>query len=208
MKYGKEYYDFCKKENGFDMNDCGGWYQDYFKFLKRVFGFILSKPNTISLDLGCATGAYLEVFRLNHHVMFGCDVSQWYIDNTPFDKIKYKMRVIENDKIPFSDNTFDFIHCCQVVEHIPEENLKTELKSMFNVLKKDGIVYISTVGEGPAVPAEGEDPTHISCFSKEKWERLFEEAGFVNITDQYDTKIKSDEFAGQYDWVNFILTKK
>ena len=119
MKYGKEYHEYCKDDKGFDMNSVGGWHEEYMNFLNEVFGNIIVK-DSISLDVGCATGSYCELFRKNGLEMFGCDVSQWYIDNTKFTKVKDRMAVIENNKIPFNDSKFNFVHMSQVIEHIPE----------------------------------------------------------------------------------------
>jgi SAM-dependent methyltransferase len=206
MDYGKEYYDFCKNENNFDMNSVGGWHESYFKFLKSVFVKHM-QPSMISLDVGCATGGYLELFRRHKMKMYGCDVSPWYIETCNFPEIRGLMGVIKNNKIPFSDDMFDFIHISQVVEHIPEPFIHEEMKDVLRTLKSGGVVLITTVGEGPAIPPPGEDPTHISCFSQEKWERIFDECGFKNITKEYINKITSEPFAGQYKWVVFVLTK-
>ncbi len=206
LQYGKEYYDYCKNENKFDMNELGDWHEEYFKFLLNVFKEHM-EPHYISLDIGCATGNYLELFRRHSRLMYGCDVSQWYIDNTKFNEIKHLMKVIENNKVPFINNMFDFIHMSQVIEHIPEKDIREELLEIKRVLKSGGIFYISTVGEGPQIPRPDQDPTHISCFSKEKWESIFQDCGFWNITINYEKKIKDDKFAGQYDWVNFVLSK-
>lgn len=206
LEYGKEYYDFCKNENKFDMNTIGLWHDQYFEFLCNVFKDHM-KEEDMALDIGCATGVYLELFRKHGRTMFGCDVSQWYIDNTPFSNVKHQMKVIVDNKIPFSKEQFNFIHMSQVIEHIPEKYIKEELMEIRRVLKTGGILYIATVGEGPEIPAEGEDPTHISCFSKEKWECIFKDCGFWNITKAYEPKFADDKFASQYDWVNFVLSK-
>jgi len=206
MEFGKDYYDFCKKDNNFDMDNICGWHDGYYNFLKNVFSEHM-KPEMISLDVGCATGNYLELFRRKGKTMHGCDVSPWYIENCKFPKIKERMRVIANNQIPFLDEMFDFIHVCQVVEHIPEQFIHEEMKEIFRTLKPGGIVYISTVGEGPAIPPPGEDPTHISCFSREKWERIFKECGFGDVSVNYVDRFKNDPFASTYDWVNFVLTK-
>ena len=205
MEFGKEYFDFCMNHNNFDMNDINGWHDQYFNFLKNVFGEAIKG---ISLDVGCATGNYLELFRRKGLTMFGCDVSKWYIEKSPFPKvIRDRMGVIIDDKIPFKDNQFGFVHMCQVIEHIPEKHIIPELMEVKRVMNDGALFYISTVGEGPAIPAEGEDPTHISCFSREKWNGIFEQVGFKNLSEEFESKIKSDKFAGGYDWVNFVLTK-
>ena len=206
MKFGKDYFDYCKSYSNFDMNDISEWHNEYFDFLQNVF-HRLKYDDTISLDVGCATGGYLEMFRKHGMKMFGCDMSKWYIENSKFPLIKDLMGVIENNKIPFEDNKFDFVHMGQVIEHIPEEFIIEELTDILRTMKKSGILYISTVGEGPKIPEEGEDLTHIACFSEEKWNGIFEKVGFINNSIKYRRFIKEDPFASQYDWVNFVLVK-
>lgn len=206
MEYGKEYFDYCKDDNHFDMNVCAGWQMEYVSFLKRVFpGFVNS--TTKSIDIGAGTGSIPEACRRQYIEMYGCDVSQWYIENTKFPLIREKLGVIVDNQIPFGDKMFDFAHMSQVVEHIPEAAIREELVDVLRIMKDSGILFISTVGEGPAIPPPGEDPTHISCFSQEKWEGIFKDCGFENVTSDYLDKIRKDPFAGRYDWVVFVLKK-
>lgn len=47
--------------------------------------------------------------------------------------------------LPFADKTFDRIITCQVIEHIPEDNLVCFLEELSRVLKDDGCLFISTL---------------------------------------------------------------
>lgn len=206
VKFGREYFEYCKNSTGFNMNEVGDWQYKYFEFLLEVFGKHIKKELKL-LDIGCATGLYPEVANRLGYNMFGCDVSQWYIDNSPFNNIKNKLKLIENSKMPFDDNMFDFIQMSQVIEHIPESDIYEELNDIKRVMSDDCVLYISTVGEGHELPPDGEDPTHISCFSEKKWKKIFKKCGFKNITRKYKNKIAQNELAMQYNWVNFVLIK-
>lgn len=46
------------------------------------------------------------------------------------------------ESLPFKNNTFDFIHCFTVIEHV--ENVKKSLLQMIKVLKPNGYIYINT----------------------------------------------------------------
>jgi len=206
MKFGKEYFDFCKNENGFDMNGIGEWQNQYYKMLVDIFEEHIGKKHKM-LDMGCATGTLLETFRRNgFDNMWGTDVSDWYIEQSPYNDIKHRMVNSESGKLPFSNDMFYFIHMAQVIEHIPEEAIPGILNELYRVLMPGGILYISTVG--PAKPGDTDiDPTHISLFTREKWEQFFLSAKFRDAFGFYKQRFENNKMAKEYNWVNFVLTK-
>jgi len=206
MKFGQEYFDFCKEVNNFDMNVIGEWQNKYFHMLKDIFEEHITKKHKM-FDMGCATGGTIEAFRRNgYENMWGGDVSDWYIENSPFDSIKNRMLNIESGKLPFSNDTFYFIHMSQVIEHIPEDKMNDILSELYRVLMPGGILYIATVG--PLLPGTTDiDPTHVSLFTREKWEQFFLTAKFRDAFGFYKKRFENNKMAKEYDWVNFVLTK-
>lgn len=206
MKFGEEYFDFCKNDNGFDMNGIGDWQNQYYRMLKDVFEEHIGKKHKM-FDMGCATGALVETFRRNgFENMWGGDVSDWYIVNSPFKEITHRLVNIESGKLPFSNDTFYFIHMSQVIEHIPEEAIPGVLNELYRILMPGGILYISTVG--PAKPEDTDiDPTHVSLFTREKWEQFFLSAKFRDAFGFYKQRFENNKMAKEYNWVNFVLTK-
>jgi len=206
MKFGKEYFDFCKDVNNFNMNCIGEWQTQYFDLLKDIFEEHITKKHKM-FDMGTATGVFVETFRRQgYDNVYGGDVSDWYIQNTPFPEIRDRLCNVEDGKIPFSDDTFYFIHMAQVIEHIPEELIPGVLNELYRVLMPGGIIYIATVG--PLIPGTTDvDPTHISMFTREKWESFFLTAKFRNVFGFYKDRFQSNKMAKEYDWVNFVITK-
>lgn len=51
---------------------------------------------------------------------------------------------IRNDELPYKDNTVDNIYCSHVIEHIEEKYVSNFFKETGRVLKKNGILRIST----------------------------------------------------------------
>ena len=94
------------------------------------------------LDVGCAYGFMLQRFP-DSFQKFGIDVSEYAIDKAKkrLPLAVYNIGSAEN-KLPFKENFFDIILFNDVVEHL--ENPKVALENISGVLKKGGILYITT----------------------------------------------------------------
>tara|TARA_Y100000816_G_scaffold292513_1_gene288200 strand:+ start:1712 stop:2533 length:822 start_codon:yes stop_codon:yes gene_type:complete len=91
-------------------------------------------PSKINLNVG--SGGYnIDGFRDLDYL------SEKYDKERAQTFIPYDMR---NDKIPFEDETVDNIYCSHVIEHIEEIHVKKFLEESSRVLKKDGVLRIST----------------------------------------------------------------
>jgi len=101
------------------------------------------------LDFGCGTGALLSrILKVNPKLLAtGADVSKQAINHIK-KKIPtanfYNIKV--DEKLPFNDNSFDFILAADVMEHIYDtELIFSELK---RVLKPKGKILISVPYHG------------------------------------------------------------
>lgn len=105
---------------------------------------------------------------------------------------------------PFSDNTFDFVHCSWLLEHVPSP--LSILKEVYRVLKVGGQCQFTEVdnssfGSDPEYPEvvevmsalcriqieSGGDP-YIGC----RLGQLFEEAGFTGV-DVHPLNLRGDK---------------
>ncbi len=89
------------------------------------------------LDIGTGSGHIIS--DISRHCKKATSVDM-------FDerKIKkgYSFRKVENEKLPFPNNTFDVAISNHVLEHVP--NQKLHLSEIHRVLKKGGILYLAT----------------------------------------------------------------
>lgn len=94
------------------------------------------------LDYGCGAGQIVQALRENGIDAYGCDVFFEGADYSAlFDTPLYRqsMRRIEADgRIPFDDDSFDFIVSNQVMEHV--QDIDRVLSEMRRVLKPGGKV--------------------------------------------------------------------
>jgi ubiquinone/menaquinone biosynthesis C-methylase UbiE len=86
------------------------------------------------LDVGCGRGEYVEIFNKLGFDAFGVDLE------ATADKTK-KVN-LEDEKIPYPDNFFDFIMCKSAIEHI--RNVYHLTSEMYRVLKPGGKIVIMT----------------------------------------------------------------
>lgn len=96
------------------------------------------------LDFGCGDGkicsAIGKEFRLDRDQTFGTDVAGW-MDNS--DTITNTITFFFNEErkeLPIYD--VDLVTCFQVLHHIPEQELRTEIRKIYNCLKPGGTLLL------------------------------------------------------------------
>lgn len=102
---------------------------------------ILSEtPYEKALDLGCGTGEVIK--RIldcdSSKRIYGLDISENMID-TASNKLGEKAVLVLGDSefLPFEDNFFDKVYCCDSFHHYPNpENVLAEIR---RVLRPDGV---------------------------------------------------------------------
>lgn len=116
------------------------------------------------LDLGSGDKFLKKPFENRGYQYFDID-----IDTIDFNK----------DKIPFNDNTFDYVICLAVIEHI--SNPIFFINEINRVLKIKGILFLSTPNWTYSSKIFFDDYTHIRPYSKNTLERLLQDNNFENI---------------------------
>lgn len=137
-----------------------------FQFLlKNFYNYQFNSENkTKVLDVGCAD-KFLEKSFLEKNISYtGIDIVDCDLNK---------------DKINFPDNTFDYIVCLALVEHISNtENMFNEFN---RVLKKEGILYITTPNWIYSSDIFYDDPTHVKPYTPKSLESIMKLYNFYNI---------------------------
>lgn len=112
---------------------------------KIIEGLDLKKGERI-LEVGCGNGYYLSLLnRLDLNLdLTGIDIDQpALIDAAKFigDR-SVKLILADGSKIPFPGSSFDKVVMSEVIEHVEDE--EAVLKEVFRVLKKGGVLSLTT----------------------------------------------------------------
>ncbi len=136
------------------------------------------------LDVGCGPGFFLdEAKRLGWEVT-GVDLSGWAKD---YCKEHFGIDVLQGvlTELGLPNRSFDVIVLNDVIEHLADP--KATLKEIRQILKNDGVIYVSTPDIDSALSQLlgarwwGINKYHLFYFSKKTLEQFFREVGFKAV---------------------------
>ena len=153
-------------------------YNDYPKklcaYLFQSFGL---KQGMKMLEPGCGRGEVLKNFKELGLEVVGMDISP---EATKFDNgLDVKLCDIENEALPFDDNTFDVIYSKSFIEHLyyPERYLE----EAYRVLKPNGILLTLTPDWEVNYKKYFDDFTHRTPFTQTSLINAYKMYGFNNV---------------------------
>lgn len=103
------------------------------------------RPGQRVLDLACGVGAMTEqlAIRCPSIRLFGVDIQMRSLHSAKANHPSAIYSQADAACLPFSDNTFDFVHCSWLLEHVPSP-LKI-LNEVYRVLKVGGLCQFTEV---------------------------------------------------------------
>ncbi|MBI5631772.1 MAG: class I SAM-dependent methyltransferase [Elusimicrobia bacterium] len=137
-------------------------------------------PSGRLLEVGCATGFFLNAARLTYEV-HGVEPSRWARD---YARENLKLEISERDlkTARFPDGHFDVVAAIDVIEHVPDPaGLLAEIR---RVLKPGGVLYLVTpdIDSLSARLLRGKwwglRPAHIYYFSPKTLQELLRRQGY------------------------------
>lgn len=102
--------------------------------IKKIIKSKIKGKNNLILDVGCGAKPYYKLFEKKSKKYIGIDV----LHEEAADII------CSADDLPIRSNVFDVVLCTQVLEHV--EDPEKTLKEVHRVLKKNGLIILSTHG--------------------------------------------------------------
>ncbi|SDR96082.1 class I SAM-dependent methyltransferase [Gramella sp. MAR_2010_147] len=148
-----------------DVNDPG-----YIHFVKPVIEQIKSdfSPSSNGLDFGCGTGPVITS----------------ELKKSGFQIKLYDPYFQPNKKV--LDTTFDFIICCEVIEHF--QNPYKEFELLYSILKPGGKLYCKTGIWSDTIDFQNwhykDDKTHVIFYSIESLEWIRKNLNFSSLEIQ------------------------
>ena len=132
------------------------------------------------LEVGCATGYLLSKINLQPELLYGLDITPRgvQIANNWIKGANFCLADARN--IPYKSNTFDYLICTEVLEHIEGADA---VRECYRVLKPKGVAFI-TVPNGKGVAGMGYFLAHIRAFTLESITNLLQEGGFEIVSRQ------------------------
>lgn len=124
------------------------WYRD---FLNPVINEIGNTGKL--LDIGTGSGKLIQILSTDKNIKcIGVDTNNKMLNEA---KVKLQSTSIQlvkievNKKLPFDNNSFDYITICSVLFHLKNENIDLMLKDAQGLLKKNGkIIILTPTGKG------------------------------------------------------------
>jgi len=114
------------------------------RLIPQLFGLL--SPNMAEcavLDVGCGPGIIASsVKRQFGAEVFGVDCDSIFLELAKAKGVTTYSCNIETDSLPFSDATFDYVLCIEVIEHLAKP--ESCLKEIARVIKPKGVLILST----------------------------------------------------------------
>jgi ubiquinone/menaquinone biosynthesis C-methylase UbiE len=143
-------------------------------YLFQSFGL---KKGMKMLEPGCGRGEFLNNFKKMGLDAVGVDISPEASNFT--NGLDIKICDVENEKLPFNDNTFDVIYSKSFIEHLyyPERYLE----EAFRVLKSGGVLITLVPDWESNYKKYFDDFTHRTPFTNIALKDAYEMYGFLDV---------------------------
>lgn len=142
------------------------------------------------LDVGAATGVFVEQARLAGWEAEGLEPSQWAADYAR-ETLRQPVRHGTIDSLDLQPATFDVITLWEVIEHVPDP--AATLRALHRLLRPNGLLALSTPDAGSLVarllgrrwPGWKKVPEHLFFFDRATLLSLLNRCGFSVAAHRY-----------------------
>jgi 2-polyprenyl-3-methyl-5-hydroxy-6-metoxy-1,4-benzoquinol methylase len=196
--YTEEYYDHDGINNGLEFFGYDNYVDDE-ENIKTTFAKRLSTIERYAskgrlLDVGCATGFFLDLARNCGWTVVGSEVSEFsarYAGQT----LGLDVRLGTLEQLGFQSEAFDVVTMWDVIEHVPDP--LAELSEVRRILRDGGVLSIITPDVGSLVArvlgARWEEfrrvREHVYFFSRRTMREALRKAGFRVLRTEYADKV-------------------
>jgi len=176
-KFGKDFFDGDRKHGygGFKYNP--KFWQPVIPTFKKYWN--LSSDNSV-LDVGCGKGFMLYDFLqlIPGIKLKGIDISEYAIKNS-LPEVKNLIQVANAKKLPFPDNSFDFVISINTVHNLEKSECAKALKEISRVCKKNAFITVDAFNnEEEKNRMYAWNLTAKTIMSVNEWKIFFKEIGY------------------------------
>ena len=142
-----------------------------------------------TLDVGCGRGGFLmhdpenfEGLEINEDALRICNEKGYTVHSG------------NATKLPFKDESFEAIHCRQLIEHLSYQEALEMFREMNRILKKDGEIALAT-----EIPRKEfwDTFTHVRPYSPKSIQKLLSTEGQETFSSLHDLKIEKVFYTGR-----------
>ena len=186
------------------------WLYDYILMIDFIKSKMFNLPSSNILDFGCGDGRLLfELKSYKENKYFGYEISKRA--NMLFNAFNPEIKLI-NDLQDLSGykNFFDVITFSEVIEHIPDDQVKLNIDTIYSILKKNGLLIVTAPHEN--LPIHKKHYRHYNFnslaenFSKDKYQ--FIEKKFLFKRENYFSSSLRKFFFNRFFLINSNLLHK
>jgi SAM-dependent methyltransferase len=186
-------------------------------------------PSQKYLDIGCGTGKKTKLLaqflNISKDNTYGADIPSWGPYQSDKSELPFHFSYIENNKLNYPDNTFDFISCILTLHHIPNNKLNPFIKEIKRILKPSGLFILIehnalTDYDKMLITIQHllysalydkkedfiENPDYMECYNMYEWNYIMNKNNlYVNT---YSLLSFGNEFERQYDNIYYAIFSK
>lgn len=119
-------------------------YKNYDLILDTAYDLVehMNKKDSKILEIGVGTGNLAGKFLEGNYEIIGIDQSREMLSVAKEKYPKLKVRLGEFLKIPYENNSFDYIVSTYAFHHLNDEEKSMAIEEMMRVLNDDGVIII------------------------------------------------------------------
>lgn len=165
------------------------------------------------LDVGCGTGAHLELYQRYKCDLYGLDVSPSMLEIAR-KRLGDTARLDLGNAVqmPYESNKFDLIISMLSLHEMPPETRSTAIKEMIRVIKQDGHILLIDFNPGPIQPLQGWVSKVIIFFSElaagrehfKNYRNFIKHGGLSNLIAGHHLKILKQQVLAGGTFANYL----
>ncbi|KHD86963.1 class I SAM-dependent methyltransferase [Heyndrickxia ginsengihumi] len=168
--------------------------------LQRYYSILDIVRNGVILDAACGEGYGVNLMADHAKFVFGIDIDTETIEHalSTYEKNNVEFLNASVTDIPLKDHSVDIVVSFETIEHIGEHEQHLFLKEITRVLKKSGILIISTPNKLVySDQSHYQNPFHVKEFYQEEFENFL--SGYFKYVDLFYQKAQINYVINCFD---------